>query len=123
MWGRTIELALAAWLAISPFIFRYPAEATLRWVNDYACALIVIICSLTCYHRSLRKAHVVNIGIALWLVGIGLFGSTMPPPAWRQNTLAVGLLLGMFAIIPTDTLRPPRGWSTFLNDRAATADD
>ena len=41
MWARAVEIALACWLALSPFIFGHPDEAAFLWYNDFACALAI----------------------------------------------------------------------------------
>ncbi|MFG0330313.1 MAG: hypothetical protein ACF8PN_10480 [Phycisphaerales bacterium] len=110
MWARVFEIALACWIALSPFIFRYDGVAAGRWIHDFVIATLIMTFSCLSFHRSFRRAYWVNIAIGLWLVGIGYFGFESPPPAMGQNLFTVGLLLLMFAIIPTDASDPPPKW-------------
>jgi hypothetical protein len=61
------------------------------------------------WHRAIRL-HLLNLPVALWLVGFGYFGSGATPPPAAQNELIVGIVLLMFAIIPTQAMLPPHGW-------------
>ena len=110
MWARHFEVALGIWLALSPFVFAHPAEATFLWSNDLACAALVVLLGLTSYARRLRAAHLLELLVALWLVGAGWLAARDGATSASQNHVVCGLLLGMFAIVPNDAADPPRGW-------------
>lgn len=114
MWARVIEVMLGCWLAMSPFIFRHPAEDKVLWSNDLISATAVIVLSVVSFWPPLRFAHVANSAIALWLIAFGFWASPYPTPPALQNDIAVGLLLLMFAIVPNEAARPPRPWRDFL---------
>ena len=110
MWARTAEVMLGLWLAASPFIFGHlPAERGLWW-SDFASALLIVTLSLFSFWNRSRRAHLLNIGVALWLVGFGYFGFGGAPPPGAQNELLVGLLLLMLAIVPSQATLPPVAW-------------
>src|SRR5207247_2056429 len=46
MWARVVEVMLGCWLAVSPFVFRHPAEERAWWANDLICALLVVALAL-----------------------------------------------------------------------------
>ena len=110
MWARVVEIMLGCWLAMSPFIFRHAAEATMFWANDLTCALIVVTLATLSFWEPARKSHLGILVIALWLVGYGYFGAPYPTPGALQNDILVGLLLLMLAIIPSEASLPPRAW-------------
>jgi hypothetical protein len=56
------------------------------------------------------RAHLLNILVALWLLGFGYFGFGEPAPPAAQNNIVVGLILLMLAIIPSEATLPPKGW-------------
>lgn len=117
MWARVIEVMLGCWLAVSPFIFRHPADDKVLWFNDLFSATAVIVLALVSFWPPLRFAHVANLAIALWLITFGFWASSYPAPPAMQNDIVVGLLLLMFAIVPNEATRPPRPWRDFLAKR------
>ena len=118
MWARVVEVMLGCWLAISPFVFRHPADARGLWSNDLGCALAVVTLALLSLWPRLRYAHLTLIGVALRLIYFGYFGLSHPAPPALQNDLIVGLLLLMLAIIPNEALLLPKAWRDFYARRA-----
>lgn len=117
MWARVIEFMLAIWLALSPFIFRYSSGETFLWVNDFVCASLVALFALLSFWHSLRKIHLLTIGIALWLWGLGYStfpGKTSPP---LENSVVIGLLLFMLAIIPSRSEQISHSWQEFMRKK------
>ncbi len=116
MWPRVVEFMLACWLAISPFIFSYPGSALFLWFNDFSCASLMAIFSLLSYYEHLRKLHLCNLAISLYLISLSYFfkGSTFEAPL--QNYMVLGLLLLMIAILPTDADKPPKPWRDFYKE-------
>ena len=114
MWARVVEVMLGCWLAISPFIFRHPAEQTALWINDLACAFAVVLLALLSFWRPLRHAHLAISGVALWLIAFGYLAAPYPPPPASQNNTIVGLLLLMLAIVPNQAFAPPASWREYL---------
>jgi hypothetical protein len=113
MWARVIEIMLGFWLAVSPFVFRHPADERSLWTNDLVCALAIVALALLSYWQRMRHAHLGIAAVAIWLIGFGYFGSPHPLPPALQNDLLIGLLLLMFAIIPNRASLPPRAWLDF----------
>lgn len=116
MWSRVVEVMLGLWLILSVFIFRHPTSEWSWWATDLTCGLLVMCLSLCCFHWPLRWMHWLLIPVALWLVGFGYFGEPYPTPPALQNDLFVGLLLGMFALIPSHSNTPPDGWAEMTED-------
>ena len=117
MWARVIEVMLGCWLAVSPFVFRHPAEQTAFWLNDLICAAAAILLALVSIWPPLRYAHLANAGVALWLIGYAFWASVYPTPPALQNDIIVGLLLMMFAIVPNEASLPPQSWRDFHSAR------
>ena len=119
MWARAVEVMLALWLAASPFIFGHsPAEPRLWW-NDLVCAGLIMTLSLFSFWSRTTQAHLLNIAVALWLMGFGYFGFGYPPPPAAQNDFALGILLLMLAIIPSHATQPPKRWIDYEARRKA----
>lgn len=119
MWARICEVALASWLAMSPFIFRYESDAAFFWWNDYICAFAICVFSLGSFFYRVRKLHLPNLLVASWLVAYGwLTASEIPAPPTNQNYIVVGILLFLFAIIPNRHDEPPVPWQEFYRERA-----
>jgi MFS family permease len=114
MWPRIVEVMLGCWLALSPFIFRHVAEQRALWFNDLFCAAAVVVIALLSDWPPCRRAHLAIIGVGLWLVGFGYLGSPHPTPPALQNSVLVGALLLMFAIIPSEASLPPRSWRDYF---------
>jgi len=112
MWARDMELALAFWLAVSPFVLGHPDGQLSLWVNDFTCATLVGVLALLAYHRGLRRIHLLELVVAAWLVGFGWVSARDGATPASQNQVLVGLLLAMFAIVPSEASRPPRSWRT-----------
>lgn len=115
MWARVVEFMLACWLALSPFILHYPSDHYL-WASDLTCASLIALFSLLSFYGPLRKIHLLNLGVALWLWSLGYqnYPELALPP--QENSVTVGLLLLMLAIIPTHSHLPPRPWRKFLEE-------
>lgn len=109
MWARVVEAMLGIWLAISGFIFAVPANETVIWAINFGAALAILMFSLACYSDRARRAHLGTLGVALALT---IYGLVQPRPVldWHQNYILVGLLLAMFAIVPSQAELPPRAW-------------
>lgn len=104
---------LAVWLMISPFVFRYPADAHFLWFNDYTCAVLVILFSMLSNLPRVEKIYLLNLLIAGWLIGVAYAHPQAPPPPPYQNYMVLGLTLLIFGILPTHCSEPPRKWKEF----------
>jgi hypothetical protein len=113
MWARTVEFMLACWLAVSPFIFHYPSEDRFLWVSHLSCAFFTALFSLLSFSDRLRKIHYLNLIVAtwLWFSGYDNFPALALPP--QENSVAIGLLLLMLAMVPSHAHLPPRSWEKF----------
>lgn len=114
MWPRVVELMLAVWLALSPFVFRYGPEAPAAWWGlDFGVSVVVLAASgISFWHRA-RRAHLITFaaGLGLALHGYLAAGPASAPPL--QNHLLTGLLLSMLAILPSQGEVPPARWVRF----------
>lgn len=110
MWARVVEIMLGCWLAMSPFIFGHPDDRPAWWWNDFACALLLVIIPLLSYLEPYRRAHLLLIAVGCWLIGFGMVLGDYPVPPALQNDIVVGILLLMFAIVPTEAGEPPPAW-------------
>lgn len=110
MWARTVEVMMGCWLAMSPFIFRHPSGEPHWWWNDFACATLMAGFALLSFVESWRWAHLLQIAVGFWLIGYGFTLGNFPVPPALQNDITVGILLLMFAIVPTEATQPPRAW-------------
>lgn len=117
MWPRTVEVMLACWMAVSPFVFRYPGDATRLWWHDYIVAVLLATFALASFASRLRRAHLLELLLAAWLIGYGWLTTSGIHDAPRQNWMCVGLLLLMIAIIPTECDRPPIAWRRWKHAR------
>lgn len=106
MWSRVIEFSLACWLAISPFVFQH-ADNLLLWGVDFGSAALVVCLALSSFWRPLRRAHLLILVVAVFLICFGrIAGNDNMLPAY-QNQIVIGLLLLMFAIVPNHASDPP----------------
>jgi hypothetical protein len=110
MWPRVVELTLGCWLVISPFIFRGTPAVGDYFVNDIVCGALAVILSLLCFWAPTRRAHLATLALGVWLAMFGYFSAERPGPPAAQNDLVIGLLLLIFAIIPTEASEPPIPW-------------
>lgn len=110
MWPRVVELMLGIWLAISPFVFRGTPEVREYAVNDAITGSLVVVVSLSCFWRPMRRAHLATLALGVWLAAFGYFSAERPGPPAAQNDIVVGLLLLVFAILPSEATLPPVPW-------------
>ena len=121
MWARHMEIALALWLAVSPWVFRHDPEASWLWIHDLVLALGIGLASSLCHWRPLRRVYLANFLFGTWLVAAGWWltswseGMAMPA---AQNWMVLGLLLLMFAIVPGEASRPPARWRDAVASRS-----
>lgn len=117
MWARITELLLGVWLAISPYVFRYEDGIDTLWLTTWVASALVVMAALASWHPRLGKAHLLELGVAAWLLALAFIQPVSPPPIAYQNLACVALLLLMFAIIPSHASRPPRAWTEFYKNR------
>ena len=118
MWPRTTETLLACWLAISPFVFGYAADAAMLWTVTWIAATLVAGFSLLSFIHPLRRAHLLNLIVAAGLIGFGWITAGDPPGPPQQNCILVGLLLLMTGVLPTDCVQPPEAWQAWNREHA-----
>lgn len=125
MWARVVEVMLGLWLVISPFIFGHFPENRPLWLSDVlagALAASIALASsiaLATPYRRLRYLHLLNIGVAFWLIAHGyVAGGQASAPGYR-NEILTGLVLLLFAVIPVEANDPPESWRRFYTRRAA----
>jgi hypothetical protein len=96
MWARQLELTLAVWLLVSPFVFGHAGD-TAWWATDLLCGYGVAIVSLLPRWSPLRRAHLLNLPIGCWLI---VFGWLRAPAPAALNELAVGLCVATLSLVP-----------------------
>ena len=79
MWPRIVEVMLACWLTVSPFIFDYDEADRLLWITAYLSAAAVATLSLLSLSRRFDKVHLGILVVAAWLAVTGYaFGGERP---------------------------------------------
>ncbi len=116
MWARVVEFMLAMWLAISPFIFRYPDDAHFFWANDFIVATFISLFSLGSIYKPLRKLHLVNLVTALYLIFLSYLLKDSPMYEALQNYMVLGILILMTAIIPSEADKSPVPWRKYYDE-------
>ena len=117
MWARHCEVFLGLWLAISWLLFSYPSNMLSLVYFDWIICTLICIFSLSCYWERLKYFNLMNVIVGCTLIGFVFTSSedTSLPP--YQNYMVVGLLLLMFAIIPTHSSQPPSEWLKFFKEK------
>lgn len=115
MWARVIEFAIACWLAMSPFIFRYPGEDIFFWASDLITSSLIAFFALISFYKSLRKMHLCNLAVSGYLILLGYIFKDTAHPEPLQNYVVLGLLLLMIAIVPSEADKPPVPWREFYD--------
>lgn len=108
-----MELALGLWLLVSPFVFGHDPSRLRLWLNDLTCGSLLIVLPLLAQWRPLRHAHLLLLPLAAWLVASGWWltlGSSLHPDPAYQNWILVGLMVAMFAVVPSEASTPPGPW-------------
>ncbi len=115
MWARVIECMLAFWLALSPHIFFH--ETAFLWKNDLTCGTLVLVFSLLSFHSKWSRTHLANLFVAFWLIGLGFVSKDSPLPPALENHVIMGLILLIFALVPSHSERPSSSWENFYRLR------
>lgn len=113
MWARVVEFMLACWLALSPFILHYPSDDKFLWISDFLCALLTALFALLSFSPYLSKIHHLTLAVGLWLLFVGYQNFPEYALPSQENSVALGLLLMMLAIVPSHSHRPPSSWREF----------
>jgi hypothetical protein len=105
MWARYIELLLGAWLIAAPFLL-----GPERTAIEITCGALIILFAAMSFSRRFRAAHRINIIVSLVLAAAAYLGASHPATAAEQNDIVAGLLILMFAIVPSEASLPPHAW-------------
>jgi len=95
MWARVLELILAVWLLYS---------------HEPLPCIFIAIFSLLSFYYPLRKMHLLNLGVAFWLWASGYTNFPELASPSQENSVVVGLLLLMLAIVPSHSHLSPHSW-------------
>lgn len=115
MWARYFELSLALWLGLSPFIMQH-GRATWHWVHDLGFAALIAVLALLSFRPGRERSHLWLLAVSAWLVGFGWWHAHGHPdggPAVYQNWIVVGLVLLLFAVVPSSASTPPKKTEDF----------
>lgn len=86
------------------------------WVNDFTVATLIALFSLGTYYKPLRKIHLVNLAIALYLIFLSYLFQDSPMYAALQNYMVLGIIILMTAIIPSEATKPPIPWRKYYEE-------
>lgn len=117
MWPRTVEVMLALWLVVSPFIFDFGGSRSL-WILTWGTAVLVFVFSLAAFARRFERAHLGTLVVGLTLAVVAYVLSADMRSAPLQNLIVLGLCLAMMAVIPSRCDSPPGKWQEFYRQRA-----
>jgi peptidoglycan/LPS O-acetylase OafA/YrhL len=118
MWARAIEFMLGLWVVISPFVFlREPGSLSIQ-ATAFSCGLLICLFSAMSFWSRTRRAHLLELLVAAWLVGYGYLAGGYPSAPVFQSFMLTGLTLVLFAIIPPEANAPPRKWRQHYEQRA-----
>lgn len=117
MWPRHIEVMLACWLAITPFVFAGDDAGIGTRVASWGSACAVLLFSLITYVPWARRSYLLTAATGTALFGWAYFSAASPPSAVHQNFVVTGLLLMMTGIIPSYNNRPPKKWAEYEPER------
>ncbi len=110
MWPRVVEVAIGAWLLMSPFIFQHTSGAEAYSLSQGAAGAAIIVASLLAIWRPAAAARVVTALATAALIAHGYFSAPRPGPPAAQNEIVAGLLLVLFVLLPNDINTPPEPW-------------
>lgn len=113
MWPRVSEILIGCWLAASPWIFGYGSSSNGPVLTTFACAALTVLLAAASYFPRMERAHLGEIPVAAWLIAVAFLQADPPPAPSYQNFVCVGLLMLLFAIIPSRASQPPRAWREF----------
>ena len=114
MWPRVAEIVIGLWLIASPWMLDDGASSAR--INVLICGSAVVLLSGLSFWPAMRRAHLGEIPIGVWLLGFAYFGSTHPAPPLVQSEILAALFVLNFAIIPSQTNLPPRSWQALQTD-------
>lgn len=118
MWARVIEIMLAGWLAISPFVIHGQAANVGDWNVELVCAGAVVLFALLSFYHRMRRAYLLTIIVGACLTASTLLTAAVPATPAAMNAVAVGLLLMMLGVIPSNASIPPRRWREYLERKS-----
>jgi hypothetical protein len=110
-WPRYCELFCALWLIVSGWVVEYPDPAQYRLISITAGVLIAVFDVLAITLRK-RYAHLLVLPLAAALIVFSFLAAPWESQG-AQNLITTGLLLMMFAILPTEATLPPPSWREF----------
>lgn len=114
MWARVVEVALAAFLMISGFIF--PSSRPL-WIFNCLVAVWIWFFAFVSFYTKYRKAHLMNLLAIAALILYAFIQPNPPPPPPFQNYVVLALLLILFVIIPSEAAKPPIPWRRYYGKK------
>lgn len=100
---------------MSWMIFGYSENFPILFTHDLIVFILISFFSLGSYLYKLRRVHLFNVVVAIWLIAFSL--TSLVPFVERQNYIVIALLLLMFAIIPSPTDEAPYDWQRFFMDQ------
>lgn len=114
-WPRMAEALLGAWMAASPWVLPAAASAgpELRVAPVVAGVLLM---ALALASRRFPRVNVLVLATGALTILWNWMAYPRPGPPVAQNGIVVGLVVCLFALVPTDPGRPPRAWRPLSRD-------
>lgn len=117
MWPRVVEIVLGSWLVVGPLVLPGAEPSVGLVANNIVCGALVVVLAVASFTRALRRAHLGQLAVALWLVVYAHLQAEAPPPIPYQANVATAFCLVLFAILPTGITRPPSAWTHALDKK------
>lgn len=116
MWPRTVEIMLAFWLLLGPFIFDPSGRAPLPFAASYVAAFATLTFSSLSFFRKWERAHVGTLGAGVLLTTLAYVAAGPEAAPGYQNLIISGLLISMMAMIPSHCDVPPKKWELYFEE-------
>lgn len=118
-WPRVVEAGLAICFALSPWVLNAPV--LLKWIDTLAAIAIVVVVIISAKNPS-RLFNLWHAPVGAFLCLFPLLYSRDVHPAQAQAELLSGLLLLMFAVIPSRAMEVPLAWRELFEQHPELAE-
>lgn len=95
-WQDWVNLLLAVWLFISPWVLNYTGLGAAAW-NAWIVAVVIGVIAVAALSQYARWEEWTNLVLGLWLVISPWVLAVAAPPVVYWNFVIIGLLIAVFA--------------------------